>query len=336
MCKTLRDPQSLSYGHLMNSRKLDPVRRCRWLVLVVTAWAGGTPAQDSPLDGMEWELVKIGEQAVAVAQKPSLIFVGHRVRVFGGCNRLMGQYTLQGSALAFEGIAGTMMACKPNLMRLEGDYTTALHGVSSYLLGQDAKSLVLSGSGLTLTFRFRRELPQDFVQSERKVLNVEPEWVTCFDDPAKHRCLQLEDLSQGVSWGRFTEQAIEGFRFEPGYRYQIQVGVERKERTGEKRLRLLQVVMQRWVRAVPQGKILEVAPAWADCVGVAPRKCLQVREEGRQRWKRLYDPIEGFSFEEGYSFKLVVREEKLAHPPTDASALKRTLVRLLEKTPVRR
>lgn len=71
-----------------------------------------------------------------------------------------------------------------------------------------------------------------------------------------------------------------------------------------------------------------------DCVGVAPMKCLLVQRgesvvEGQ--WQNFYSNIEGFEFEPGFIYKLKVKEEKLENVPADASSVKYTLVKVIEK-----
>lgn len=75
----------------------------------------------------------------------------------------------------------------------------------------------------------------------------------------------------------------------------------------------------------------------ADCVGVAPMSCLQVQEGDELKqdsWQLFYSSIDGFSYEAGYVYKLLL--EKLDLPleqvPEDASSIRYTLVKVLEKT----
>lgn len=75
----------------------------------------------------------------------------------------------------------------------------------------------------------------------------------------------------------------------------------------------------------------------AECTGVAPISCMQVQEGSTLRqdeWQLFYNSIEGFSYEAGYVYKLLVKKEQLPldQVPADASSIKYTLVRLLEKT----
>ncbi|WP_282013761.1 DUF4377 domain-containing protein [Marinifilum flexuosum] len=73
-----------------------------------------------------------------------------------------------------------------------------------------------------------------------------------------------------------------------------------------------------------------------NCEGVAPTKCLLV-QKGESlddaKWENFYSEIEGFKFEDGYLYKLLVKEENLSSDqvPADASSIKYTLVKMLEK-----
>ncbi len=73
-----------------------------------------------------------------------------------------------------------------------------------------------------------------------------------------------------------------------------------------------------------------------DCVGVGPRKCLQVYKGDNLedcKWQSFFAKIEGFDFEKGYIYKLKVKEEELKKEslPADASSIKYSLVEMLEK-----
>ncbi|MFV0553876.1 MAG: DUF4377 domain-containing protein [Mangrovibacterium sp.] len=75
-----------------------------------------------------------------------------------------------------------------------------------------------------------------------------------------------------------------------------------------------------------------------DCMGVAPRKCLQVqkgKELDAQVWQNFFAKIEGFDYEPGFIYKLKVKEEPIPmeQVPADGSSIKYTLVKVLEKTP---
>ena len=80
-------------------------------------------------------------------------------------------------------------------------------------------------------------------------------------------------------------------------------------------------------------KTIYVGPTMVDCTGVGPQKCLLVKENPSDEYQLFYDQIEGFDYEEGYEYEIVVREEKVENPPADASSIRWTLVEMVSKTP---
>jgi putative lipoprotein len=95
------------------------------------------PTATAALENTYWKLVDLQGSTVAVAEKqrePHLILhpEGHRLTGSGGCNRIVGSYTLEGRKLAFGRAAGTLMAC-PQGMEQERAFLDALarvHGFS--------------------------------------------------------------------------------------------------------------------------------------------------------------------------------------------------------------
>ncbi|MEW7867026.1 DUF4377 domain-containing protein [Aeromonas diversa] len=85
----------------------------------------------------------------------------------------------------------------------------------------------------------------------------------------------------------------------------------------------------------PANQVMEVNDQLAHCVGVAPMKCMQVREESSEPWQLFYQQIEGFEFEPGYRYRLEVAVSEVKNPPADGSSLHYQLVRVIEKQPVR-
>lgn len=80
-------------------------------------------------------------------------------------------------------------------------------------------------------------------------------------------------------------------------------------------------------------KTIYVGPELVDCVGVAPQQCLQVKESPEADYELFYGQIEGFTFEEGYEYELVIREEQVENPPADASSIRWVLVEEVSRTP---
>ena len=84
--------------------------------------------------------------------------------------------------------------------------------------------------------------------------------------------------------------------------------------------------------AAGKSETLYVNSRLVDCVGVAPMKCMQVRQTPDAEWELFYTQIEGFVFTPGYRYKLLVNVSELENVPADASSLRYVLVKQLEKT----
>ncbi|MFQ5992655.1 MAG: DUF4377 domain-containing protein [Nitrospiraceae bacterium] len=87
------------------------------------------------------------------------------------------------------------------------------------------------------------------------------------------------------------------------------------------------------VEKLPVEKTVFVGPHRVDCTGVGPQKCFLIKDSPGAEWTYLYDEIEGFDYEEGYTYELRVREHYLENPPADASSIKLILVENVSKTP---
>jgi len=81
-------------------------------------------------------------------------------------------------------------------------------------------------------------------------------------------------------------------------------------------------------------KTIYVGPDLVDCVGVAPQQCLLIKENPDDEWSLFYDQIEGFDFEEGHEYELIVEVHVVDEPPQDGSMLRTSLVEIVSKTEV--
>ena len=70
----------------------------------------------------------------------------------------------------------------------------------------------------------------------------------------------------------------------------------------------------------------------ADCVGVAPQKCMLTRTDPNSEWEFFYDQIEGFTHTEGIAYELRVQISEIANPPADGSSLRYELVEVVSET----
>jgi len=94
-----------------------------------------TPGAIATLENTYWKLIREGGEAVTIAgeREPHLVLHSEdrRVAGSGGCNRLIGGYTLDGERLSFSQVAGTMMAC-PDGMQYENAFHDALKRAVSW------------------------------------------------------------------------------------------------------------------------------------------------------------------------------------------------------------
>jgi len=91
------------------------------------------------------------------------------------------------------------------------------------------------------------------------------------------------------------------------------------------------LILSLTAKSCDETKHIYVADHLVDCEGVAPQKCMLVKNKIVGDWTYFYDNIKGFEYEEGYEYLLNVKIETIKNPPADASALKYTLVEVLEK-----
>lgn len=81
--------------------------------------------------------------------------------------------------------------------------------------------------------------------------------------------------------------------------------------------------------------IIRVKEAKTSCVGFEGQtECYLVQQGSNidgDSWEYFYDQIEGFHYEPGFVYKLLVAKESVKNPPQDASNIKYILVKELSK-----
>jgi putative lipoprotein len=117
---------------------------------------GGARATAVPLRETYWRLTHLGEKQMTPAdeqQEAHLILSteGGRVTGSGGCNRLMGSYTLNGDGLRFSGVASTRMACMRG-METEAGFLAALEQARTWRISGRQLELFDEGGRLLLRF----------------------------------------------------------------------------------------------------------------------------------------------------------------------------------------
>ena len=69
----------------------------------------------------------------------------------------------------------------------------------------------------------------------------------------------------------------------------------------------------------------------AVCTGEGERLCFLAKENQEQEWEYFYNSIEGFEYEWGYEFELLVSKSTIDNPPADGSSLNYRLVKVISK-----
>ena len=67
-----------------------------------------------------------------------------------------------------------------------------------------------------------------------------------------------------------------------------------------------------------EARTVFVGPTLVDCTGVAPQKCLQVKDSLDGEYELFYSGIDGFEFQPGYEYELTVEVTPVENPPADA------------------
>lgn len=81
-------------------------------------------------------------------------------------------------------------------------------------------------------------------------------------------------------------------------------------------------------------KVVYIGPELVDCVGVSPQKCLEVKDSPDGTYTPFYGKIEGFDYQEGNAYTVVVKETNVENPPADASSITWSLVKVESMEPI--
>jgi uncharacterized lipoprotein YbaY/heat shock protein HslJ len=149
-------------AHLRREASVDAGGRPQRVLVVdrfIALGAGTceTPPATSSLQDTYWKLQQLRGQPVTVseqAREPHLVLSSASARVTGstGCNRLAGNYALDGDALSFSRSAGTMRACLEGMAQ-ERDFLDALAATRKWRI--DAGRLELVDAQGELLARFQ-------------------------------------------------------------------------------------------------------------------------------------------------------------------------------------
>ncbi len=76
-----------------------------------------------------------------------------------------------------------------------------------------------------------------------------------------------------------------------------------------------------------------VANHRASCTGVSPQMCFLMKNSPDGVWQYYHNEIEGFKYEEGYDYEILVNKKVIDNPPADGPSFVYKLVNIVKKTP---
>jgi heat shock protein HslJ len=181
--------------------------------------------QLTPLHNTQWQLVSMaGKPPIADSKPPTLNFSGKSVSGSGGCNRLIGQFTVDGNSLSInEQMASTMMACPEALMEQEQKFVKALTTAREYAIMAPGNLVITYGDdpGQELKFTPVPSATEAVTQGVEKVIEVAPTQVDC-TGVGPQKCLQIKEGKADRAW-KLHYSPIQGFDYEPGYTYRLRI-----------------------------------------------------------------------------------------------------------------
>ncbi|MFH0909572.1 MAG: META domain-containing protein [bacterium] len=134
-----------------------------FLVVALALFAAGCrmvgyPGGADALASFEWQLVELGGEPVELEeaeQAPYITFDAEKNQAEGysGCNNFFGSYALEGSALKFGTLGGTLMACPGHDDDLEMRFLAALRHTRAWRIKSGKLQLLASD---VVVARFKR------------------------------------------------------------------------------------------------------------------------------------------------------------------------------------
>ena len=130
--------------------------------MLVRAQSAPPAASTAALENTYWKLVRLGTESVSVGaeqREPYLVLHSpdKRVAGLGGCNQIIGAYSVSGEELTFSQMGGTMMAC-PDGMQYERGFHDALMRVSRWRIEGETLEL-FDAAGASLALFHSRDTP---------------------------------------------------------------------------------------------------------------------------------------------------------------------------------
>jgi len=330
--------------------------------------AGIIAQKVTSLENTAWQLISFGD-AQPLAEKPITLEFGKKNHLSGssGCNRYMGSFSTKGNQFSVKSPLGsTMMACPEDLMKQEQQFLQALSAGTSYKIDANGELEIQYREGSrNKQLKFS---PLKTSSANQKMTLENTSWqlmATGQSLPRSQKPITLtfsenNRLAGSSGCNRYMGSfKVTGKQFElksplASTRMACPEALMRREKQflealsaaksyqinnkGELEIQYDNGKGNNLLRFAPTNtssvteKIIYVNGRTVPCTGVAPQQCWQVKESMSNDWTLYYEQIKGFDYEQGYVYKLRVREEIIPNPPADGSSREWVLVDVLEKT----
>ena len=164
---------------------------------------------------------------------------------------------------------------------------------------------------------------------EEKTIFVGPTMVEC-EGEGPQQCLLIKENAED-DWQLWYEP-IEGFDYQEGFVYELKVEEKTIENPPAGASSLKLVLVEEVSREPVAIRTIYIGPERVECQGEGPQLCYQYKEKPEDDWLLYYSEIDGFDYEAGYVYELLVAESNVPNPPAGGSSVKLTLVEELNKT----
>ncbi|MCC6371297.1 MAG: DUF4377 domain-containing protein [Bacteroidia bacterium] len=184
-------------------------------------------------------------------------------------------------------------------------------------------------------------------KATEKTIYIGAETKPCQLGEMKAECMQVKWAKDQKDWENFGQTTdIEGFAFEKGYEYELVINETKIDNlpadTKGVKYKLVKQVTKTKLNNDEQDnavirieKTIYIGAETKPCqLGEIQAECMQVKWTKDQKdWENFGQPtdLEGFVFEKGYEYELIISEEKLDKVPADASSLKYKLIKEVSK-----
>ncbi|MFK7800519.1 MAG: META domain-containing protein [Anaerolineae bacterium] len=306
----------------------------------------------SELDGTNWNLVTLDGTDVT-DKGATLEFIAGQASGSDSCNQFGNRYRVDGNELVFDGpFISTQMACPD--MEISAQYLEMLSTASAFLLDGETLSIQTDQGELV----FSQPVSADLENTKWSLtgLNSGNAIVSMAID--QNIFLLIEGDAVGGSggcnsFGGGVEIENNQIAFKELFSTQMFCeGDGISERESEflaalDQARSFEILRQSLTMFDADGNLVAtfqtagdkmnvktvfIGAEQVDCVGVAPQKCLLIKEDPNAEYTFFYDSIDGFEWEAGFEYELLVNIIDVENPPADASSLRYELVEIVAKT----